>query len=185
MVEKTLLRARINKEINNLDAEYAAESDRGIRELLFTLKEFKEADTVFAFFSLSTEVDTHAVIDKCLSLEKRVALPVTMPHGAMEFREYLGVRFMEKGALGILQPKEGCEIKPGENDVILAPGLCFDADGFRLGKGGGYYDRYLAEHPAFTVGLCRHRFFNLGVPRRPWDIAVNCVVTEKKIARPV
>ena len=80
---------------------------------------------------------------------------------------------------GMLEPGEGCPLVPQEEiELILVPGLCFDRLGYRLGQGGGYYDRYLAGYGGTTVGLCRREVLQERVPREEHDRQVDLLVTD-------
>jgi 5-formyltetrahydrofolate cyclo-ligase len=72
-------------------------------------------------------------------------------------------------------------IAPEELDLVIVPALAYDSAGYRLGYGGGYYDRYLHDIPAFTVGLARERLIVGELPTEQHDIAVKCVVTEDAV----
>ena len=104
--------------------------------------------------------------------------------GAMDFALYDGA--LVEGLYGIPEPGPDAErVEPESGDIIIVPALCFDRQGYRLGQGGGYYDRWLELHPGlFSVGLCRERFLQERVPREAHDMCVRCVVTEKEAARP-
>ena len=79
----------------------------------------------------------------------------------------------------MLEPGEDCPLAARESiDLILVPGLCFDRLGYRLGQGGGYYDRYLAGYAGATVGLCRRAVLQEAVPREAHDRPVDLVVTD-------
>ena len=81
---------------------------------------------------------------------------------------------------GMLEPGEDCPVVPREEiDLILVPGLCFDRLGYRLGQGGGYYDRYLAGYRGTTVGLCRREVLQEHVPREAHDSRVELLVTDE------
>jgi len=69
-------------------------------------------------------------------------------------------------------------LDPGEIDLILVPALCYDRRRFRLGQGGGYYDRYLANYRGRTVGLCRDLVLQDALPREATDLPVGLVLTE-------
>jgi len=129
------------------------------------------------------EVDTHEIIRLCRVMGKPVALPVVLGGGIMEFALFDGAGLVP-GSLNIPQPGESSErVYPRAGDVILVPALSYDAEGYRLGQGGGYYDRFLSACDAFTVGLCRESMLSSGLPREEHDIPVKCLVTEKRIMR--
>ena len=76
-------------------------------------------------------------------------------------------------------------MEPEKGDLLIVPALCFDRQGYRLGQGGGYYDRYLEKYDGvFTAGLCRAALLMDAVPREEHDRRVDCVVTEENAARP-
>ena len=74
---------------------------------------------------------------------------------------------------------------PEKIDLVLVPALAFDKECYRLGHGGGYYDRYLPRTRAFTVGLAREKMLFDRVPREAHDVPVMLVITEKRIVGPV
>ena len=88
------------------------------------------------------------------------------------------------GKFGILEPSQDCLIiAPDEIDLIVVPAVCYDRNGYRLGRGGGYYDRLLGKKTGETVGLCRERFVQDSVPRETHDVRVGTVVTEHAVYR--
>ena len=100
---------------------------------------------MFAYLSVDRECDTRRIVDQLLQEGRRVALPRSRKGGVMDFALYDGA--LTEGMYGIPQPPDEAEtVEPGESDLILVPALCCDVHGVRLGHGGGYYDRYLAEH---------------------------------------
>jgi 5-formyltetrahydrofolate cyclo-ligase len=175
--EKARLRREIKEKISALDQGYLGESDRGIRENVLSLPEFRSARTVFAYLSVDRECDTRHLVDHLLQEGRRVALPRSRKGGVMDFALYDGT--LAEGLYGIPQPPDEAEmVEPGEGDLILVPALCCDVRGVRLGHGGGYYDRYLAEHRAQTACLCRERLLLEKVPQDWNDFAVGFVITE-------
>jgi len=102
----------------------------------------------------------------------------------MHARIVKGLDRLHPAMLGIPAPPETAPIMPpDEIDLIIVPALAYDTKGYRLGHGGGYYDRYLFGIPAYTVGLARERLIKAELPRQPHDIAVRCVITEDKVRR--
>lgn len=185
-MDKLQLREEIRRQIKGLDLPYISESSRAITALLISLPEFSSADRVLTYLSVNHEVDTRALIAHCLSIGKPVAIPRTEPGRKMSFAQITSLsENMELSPYGIPEPiKSLPSVFPQSGDIIIVPGLCFDNQGFRLGHGGGYYDRFLSQCPAATVGLCRCRLLQQTLPLEPHDIPVNILITEKKIARP-
>ena len=186
-MDKTALRNEIRLRIRDMDLEYREESDEGIFQNLISLPEYAKAETVFAYYSIKGEADTHRFINFALEHDKKVALPVIIGEGIMEFALTCGE--MVPGALYCI-PEPGVDMpraEPKQSDMILVPALCFDRHGYRLGQGGGFYDRYLEKAAGvFSVGLCREALLMDEVPRQAHDMAVSCVVTEKngEVIRP-
>lgn len=177
------MRARISA----LDPDYVVESDRAIYKNLLSLPEFIEAARVFTYISTGREPDTKALIEFCASTGKAVTIPFKYREGGIMSFALLDrpVNDLEKGKYGIPAPPDSAkELEPLPGDIMIVPALCFDAEGYRLGHGGGYYDRYLAGHGVFSAGLCREALITEKVPRERHDMRVGCVITEKKIARP-
>lgn len=175
--EKARLRAEIKSRIAALDEEYMRESDRGIRENVLNMPQLETARTVFAYLSVERECDTRRIVNELLCNGRRVALPRSRKGGVMDFALYDGT--LAEGMYGIPQPPDRAETaEPAEGDFMLVPALCCDKRGVRLGHGGGYYDRYLAEHRVSTACLCRERLLLEKVPQDWNDFAVGYVITE-------
>ena len=90
-----------------------------------------------------------------------------------------GVSALRPGAYGIPEPDERCPlVEKGEVDLVLTPNLCCDRLGYRLGHGGGYYDRWLADYTGITVALCPQIWLQETLPRDGFDRPVDVVITE-------
>ena len=185
-MDKQTFRAEISARIAALGSDYIAESDRAILERLLDLPEFIKAPRVFTYLSVGREVDTVGLIEHSRKLGKTLALPISFENGIMRFALLEDpLSELPVGRYGIPSPRESSrELIPEEGDIIIVPALCCDDEGYRLGHGGGYYDRYLAACKAFSVGLCREALMTARLPRDEFDIRLNCLVTEKRIARP-
>lgn len=185
-MDKKTFRAEISARIAALDSDYIAKSDRGILEKLLSLPEFIEAPRVFTYLSVGREVDTRDFIERCRKLGKTLALPISRENGAMSFALLdCPLSELPVGRYGIPAPCDSSqELIPEKGDIIIVPALCCDEGAYRLGHGGGYYDRYLVSCKAFSVGLCREVLMTAALPRDKFDLRLNCLVTEKRIARP-
>lgn len=176
--KKARLRLRKKAELSELSSEYIKQSDAAIAEKLRSLKEYKNADVIFAYYSVGREVETHSLMREALRSGHRVALPVSGEAGEMYFRLVSSVDELIPGKFGIPEPSSGDIVSPGENDIMIVPALCCDRANNRLGHGAGYYDRYLAEHRCFSVCLCRSWLLEDSIPTESTDVRVNIVISD-------
>jgi 5-formyltetrahydrofolate cyclo-ligase len=154
-----------------------------IAERVFGDPDFIAARTVALYKSLSSEVCTDLIISRALGQGKRVVLPKVFGD-TMRFFEIREGEALQKSSFGVLEPagEESRYVAPGEIDLVLVPGLCFDRGGNRLGFGRGYYDRFLALTEAKTVGLCfDEQLCTAGViPVDEYDVKMRKIITEKE-----
>ena len=113
-------------------------------------KHFRSAKTVLLFHSLSDEVATHDFLREVMET-KRVFLPVVSGED-MFMAEYEVDTPLKRRSLGVEEPQSPLYF--GNVDVAVVPGVAFSADGHRLGRGRGYYDRFLSQHSCYRIGLC-------------------------------
>lgn len=135
--------------------------DRATAQAVANSNLFSCAPLVLAYCSFGSEVDTHALIEEALHQDKVVALPRCIPGaGLMAWHAITSLSDLVPGFGGILEPTDNPAtlIDPQTADshaLALVPGLLFDDAGYRLGYGGGYYDRFLASFPGTSLGLAR------------------------------
>jgi 5-formyltetrahydrofolate cyclo-ligase len=180
-MEKKALRKEIIEQTDALPAEYLAKSDKGVFENIVSMPEFISAGTIFTYYSLGWEPDTVKLIEYALQAGKTVTLPVCFKGGIMEARAIGGLSEISESWYHLLEPLSSTKVIPPDAlDFIVVPALAFDHDGYRLGRGGGYYDRFLFKTKAYTAGVTRERLIRDVLPREPHDIPVQYVVTEKR-----
>ncbi len=154
---------------------------RRIQTKLFHTREFRKAKMVLFYVSLPEEVETHSMIRRALRMGKRVVVPRVegrrlIPSEVLHFKKDLARR-----TFGILEPKEK-KMRPvrlRDIDLIVVPGVAFDAKGRRIGRGGGYYDRFLKRFKG-RVSLIGLAFRFQKVTKLPTsfrDIPVDAVLT--------
>ena len=182
--EKRAIRRALRAQIAALDEKELEKSDKAIYNNLSVLPELLAAQRVFLYLSIRREVDTRRLIRDLLAAGKTVALPVSLAEGQMYFAEYRPDGLTEGSVVPIPEPDGAApRIEPADGDLILVPALTFDLNGYRMGQGGGYYDRFLSAHALFSVGLARECLLLDRVPREAHDCSVSCLVTESRILR--
>ena len=105
----------------------------------------KDAQTIVAYYSLPDEVNTHQLIDDLVAEGKTVLLPKVVDEERMVLCRYTGRHDLQEGAFHIMEPVGEPFTDYPSIDVVLVPGMAFDAQGHRLGRGKGYYDRFLSH----------------------------------------
>ena len=180
-VYKSLFRNKLRYLISRIPAPEKARKSRLIASRIFSGRLFKAAKNILIYCALADEVDTSPVIRKALSLRKKVFLPRLDPR-SRELSIFLVGKSggLEKNFLGIPEPgpllhESG---SPESVDLILVPGLGFDASGRRLGRGGGSFDRFLSKCRAKKVGLAFREQVVEELPAAPHDIRMDQVVTD-------
>ena len=160
--------------------------DARIRKNLFGLPEYQSEDTVFLYISKPIEVDTFSIVRRALADGKLVAAPRCVPGTfEMEFYYISSLDDLEKGTFGGMEPKfEVCrKVTDFTHGFCIVPGFCFDAKGYRLGYGKGYYDRFLSGYRGVTVGVCYTGCVQYDLPHGYFDRPVDILVTENYIRR--
>ena len=167
-----------------LTEEERRESDALLLTRFLVLPEVERARTILLYHGMGAELDTASLLRELSARGKTVALPRCLPGRGMEARRVTGDSALIRHPYGMLEPGEDCPVIAREGiDLILTPGLAFDKKGYRLGQGGGYYDRYLAGYGGKTVALCRDVFVLDEVPTEPHDRPVGLVLTETEERR--
>jgi 5-formyltetrahydrofolate cyclo-ligase len=186
---KKALRAAIFLQLMGLNAVARAEKGAAAVKRLVESPEFARAGTMLLYDSFGTEVSTHELMALCLAGGKVLCLPRTSratramtPHVVRDLDVDL-----EPTRLGFREPAAECPTVPVEQlDLVLTPGLGFDLHGNRLGRGVGYYDRFLAQSQ-LKAALCALAFECQIVPEIPHDRhdkPVQVVFTEDRVIRP-
>ena len=148
---------------------------------------YRYADTILMYYAKDEEVDINRIAWEAVAAGKKVAFPRTNPEDrSMVFHFVTGEDDFEDGALGIREPREDLPAfeVTGEfqqNVICIIPGVVYDKKGFRIGYGGGYYDRYLSSFKGTKVGVEYSEYIVPEVPHGRFDLAVDVLITEKGI----
>jgi 5-formyltetrahydrofolate cyclo-ligase len=181
--EKELIRKQIMDELAKIEKPQYEHDSYEIAQLLFQDTIWKEATTVGITISKSPEVDTYQIIRKAWEEGKQVVIPKCLPKKKeMVFRTLTKFNQLESVYYGLLEPIEAMtkEVSANEIDLIIVPGLAFTENGYRIGFGGGYYDRYLANYLGQTISLAFTPQLVAELPIEEHDIPVNKIIAVKK-----
>ena len=181
MEDKALLRRKF-REIRGCVTD-RSELSKKICQLLLESDFYKNADIVFTYWATDSEADTRMIIDKALSDNKRVALPrCSDRNGNMRFYYIDSADDVTEGMYGITEPAGNNEaLDFTYKSLCIVPGLSFDAEGYRLGYGKGYYDRFLSSFIGITAGLCYDECLADRLPRNEFDKKTDYIITNTKI----
>lgn len=176
---KKLLRSQLRADYARMTDFERNIIDIGLIERLMGHDLYNHCERLFLYVSVGTEINTHRLILDAYGQGKTVALPKCSSSGRMDFYRYTGA--LSEGKYHIPEPVSDEVLEPKPNDIMIVPGLAFDVNGYRIGQGGGYYDRYLAKHSCIRIGLCRERFLLKEIPTMWNDIPVDFVITENAV----
>jgi 5-formyltetrahydrofolate cyclo-ligase len=179
---KEQIRKELLGKLNIQAREKALKKSDIIKTRLFSLPEFKKSKLVMLYASKTEEVATDSMIDEALKMGKRVALPrCTSQRGIVPKEIRNRHTDLEKGIYAIRQPRIGQKsLEPEKINLVVVPGVAFDEKNRRLGRGKGYYDRFLKKLPgnSISVGLAFDFQIVENLPEDSHDIPVSKVITD-------
>lgn len=185
---KRELRAHFKQVRANLSAETRKAVDARIAANAAATETWQRAETVLAYLSVGDEVDTRALIERAWNEGKTVAAPRCVPRTRLlQWHRIESFDGLQASRFGIEEPPDdpATRIEPAtllESSLALVPALAFDAHGFRLGYGGGFYDTFLADFPGVSAGLCREAQLHESLAQagavEPHDLPVELIITE-------
>lgn len=183
--EKARLRRQALDWLAALSPPERIAGDEPLFRRFLALPQIESVRTVLLYHGMDTEPDTVRLLPPLWDIGKQVCLPRCLPGNQMEARLVQRDSTLVRHPYGMLEPGPDCPlIPPDQIDLVLVPGLAFDRSGGRLGRGGGYYDRWLAGFSGITAALCRDGLLMEAIPRLPHDLGVNLVVTETGLYGP-
>jgi 5-formyltetrahydrofolate cyclo-ligase len=183
---KARLRARMREALDAMSEVDRHHASHVACTRLVNLDAFRHASVLMLYMSLATEVDTTPIAIRAFQTGKTVCVPRVdwqrrdmVPVEVSSFDDH----FMETDEHGIRTPRGGRLVVPSSIDLVVVPGLAFDAQGGRLGRGGGFYDRVLGRvhRTTRTIGLAFDVQIVDEVPADVRDMTVGSVVTERRV----
>lgn len=178
--QKKELRKKLMDKQHNLDPMYKESASKEILEVLKKQKDYLLAGTIFIYVGQETEVNTTLIIQDALAKGKRVLVPKTVSLGHMEACEIDSMEDLSPGLHGILEPKDlAYQMDPGKIDIAFVPCVAFTKEGYRLGYGGGFYDRFLPRGRFKRILVAFSEMEEDALPRDVFDEKVHGILTEK------
>lgn len=183
-MEKAAARQLLIKRLTNLAQQADKQQEQQqLYQQLFALPQWQQVKRVGLTISQALEVATQPIIEAAWAAGKTVYVPKVMPQRQLAFLPYTATTVLVQSKFGLHEPAYQAELVATDFDLLLVPGLAFTAAGKRLGFGGGYYDRFLAQHPQKTVSLALSPQFYTTAdwPVERFDMTIDHVITVKQV----
>ncbi|WP_430534693.1 5-formyltetrahydrofolate cyclo-ligase [Listeria rocourtiae] len=183
MATKAMLRKQILEKLSEMDKITYEQRSQSIAEQLFQEETWKNAKNIGITIARFPEIATQAIIERAWQDGKTVSIPETNNKTKnMQFRIYKDGDELCKKALGLYEPTEHAIIAPKTTiDLLVVPGVLFREDGYRIGFGAGFYDRYLADYQGNTISLCYSNQITLNFTPESHDLPVQKLVIENNM----
>ena len=192
--QKNELRLELLEKRRSIPPEKREEWDRKISNIFLGSISYRFCDIVLIYASTKDEISTSAIIEHSLANKKIVACPISNTlDNTLSFKTINSIEELNSGSYNIPEPpKENLDFKDLLNDritdgkrpplaVCVIPCLSYDSDGYRMGYGKGYYDRFLPAFEGTKIGLCYSEFKSTKLPKGKYDIKLDVIITEKGV----
>lgn len=175
-MDKKALRAYIRQLKKEISAEQILAASKKLTEQFLAHPLYQKTKTVYGYLPYNQEVRTWALLEQALKDGKQVAVPKVYGE-EMRFILISDLSRVAPGYAGIPEPVDDGPVANDPEGLVLMPGMVFDKDGHRIGYGGGFYDRFLAQEPQHpTIALCYEFQLLERIPTEEFDIPVDCVL---------
>ncbi|MBC8569885.1 5-formyltetrahydrofolate cyclo-ligase [Zongyangia hominis] len=180
---KRQLREKVKQKRRDMDPEVKRQKDLAIKKRVESLYQYKRAKLLLCYVSTDIEVDTKRLMEDAWRAGKKVAVPCCIDPGKslMEFYYIRSFQDLKPRTFGVLEPdpERAEKVTDFSGALSIVPGLCFDYNGYRLGYGKGYYDRFLSSHPGPRVGIVYSEFVRYRLYHGRYDVPMDLIVTER------
>jgi 5-formyltetrahydrofolate cyclo-ligase len=179
-------RKQVIAQLKKLSDEDKHQVEQNLLRNLISSIYWKRATTIGVTISRGFEWDTKRIIEAGWEQDKKIVVPKCIPDDKkLVFYQLHNFDELESVYYSLLEPKPIVENKVDKNsiDLVIVPGVVFDLDGYRIGFGGGYYDRFLQDYSGETLSLLSEKQIMDHVPVESHDIAVNHLISEKGVLR--
>lgn len=187
---KKEFRSKVISNRKNQSPDFISKHSSIITEKLISMECIKNSKNIMLYLDFNNEVKTDELINKLISLKKIVSSPITI----VKERKLIPCQItnlsndIQIGAYGIREPKKDSshEINTSDIDIVIVPAVAYDKNCYRLGYGGGFYDRFLENlrDDAITIGIAFDIQIFDDVPKEPHDAQLDYIITETRILTP-
>ena len=182
--EKRRVRHELKESAASFSESYVVEASRAVCDTVLQSSEFRKAAVIFGYLSFRNEISVDAVLAEALRLEKTVAVPWIISKTEMKAALLNSLDNLPVDRYGIRTVPEPVRfVEPGSIDLVLVPGAGFSPKGYRMGRGAGYYDRFLIQTKGFRLGITCDSLIRETIPVDTNDQSVEALVTETKFIR--
>ncbi|GEL09036.1 5-formyltetrahydrofolate cyclo-ligase [Salisediminibacterium halotolerans] len=185
-MSKKRFRENVRNQLQMKDKERVKEETEAVQNRLFAHDVWQKSSVIALTYAVGDEFPTKQIIEQAFNEGKRIAMPKCVPETKdMRFYEIEQLDQLEPSFFGLMEPDpDQCKkIVRDQIDLLIVPGLVYDRKGYRIGFGGGYFDRFLAGYRSFdTVSLAyREQLATERFPNEPHDQRVNFVITADEV----
>lgn len=168
---------------NSFGEEFIQNASASVCEKIVELVEFKNSDTVLMYFPIKNEISPIPLFDIAIKSGKIVAFPVcNTDNNTLIFKQNSNLNELNKSHLGLFEPNENSkDVVITKNTLCIVPALLFSRDGYRLGYGKGYYDRFLDNFNGISVGISFSSLVCDSLPKEDHDKKLNILITENEV----
>lgn len=174
---KKSLRPDARKRLQAISTEAQVAASRRACELFLSQPTYVRAKSILLYMPLRGELDVRLIMQRAISDQKNVALPRFLPETNAYGAFFVGDEPLVPGPFNVLEPAMGNPAPVNQLDLIVVPGLGFDARGRRLGRGKGFYDRLLSAANGVKCGICFDEQLLAEIPVEPHDVHLDFVAT--------
>ena len=175
-MDKKTLRKKIREQKRAMTPEMINSASEKLVQMFLKTELYRNARTLYGYLPYNQEVRTVPILAQALADGKRVAVPKVYGD-EMKFIYLTDLTQVAEGYAGIPEPVVDSPVGDDPTALVLMPGMAFDREGHRIGYGGGFYDKFLAEEPNHpTIALCYDFQIVEDLPTEEFDIPVDCVL---------
>ncbi len=181
-VEKARLRKQLLDSRDALSLDFIKIASGKMQDNLRKVEAYRNAASLGAYYSIGSEVQTPGILQEILNAGKDLALPKVVKNDLV-FKKIPRLTEIELGNFSIMEPKDRCE-NMKKLDVVLVPAIALTREGYRLGYGFGFYDRFLHGKRTKKIALSYAKQIVKSIPHDSHDIKMDCIVTEDEVIYP-